>query len=79
MYTSQHKIIKCLNTKEHVNEYPTMHYFGIPRDTQSNANIENFDSVYMGILVKMHSGNANCTPYHYFLLLLDQLVLHYIE
>ena len=71
MYMSQHKIIKCLNPKEHAKEYPTMHYFGIPRDTQSNAN--------MGILVKMHSGNANCTQYHYFLLLLDQLVLHYIE
>ena len=23
------------NTKGHVNEYPTMHYFGIPRHTQS--------------------------------------------
>ena len=78
MYTSQHKFIKCLNTKKHAKEYPTMHYFGIPRDTQSNANIKNFDSVYMGIPVKMRTGNVNCIPYHYFLLLLDQRVKHYI-
>ena len=63
MYTSQHKFIKWFNTKEHAKEYPTMHYFGIPMDTQSNANIKNFDSVYLGILVEMHYGNVNWIPH----------------
>ena len=39
----------------HVNEYPTMHYFGIPRHTQSMITYDNsydFVDVFLEILVE---------------------------
>ena len=36
----------------HVNEYPTMHYFGNPRHTQSINSIYDFDRVFLEIPVK---------------------------
>ena len=48
---SNNHLLTSLNVKGHVNEYPTMHYFGIPWHTQSMIAYD-FDWVFLEIPVR---------------------------
>ena len=47
----------------YVNEYPTMHYFRIPRHTQSMIAYKIFTEYFWKFQLKMHCGNIVNMPY----------------
>ena len=55
--TSCHHVVKAI---EHVQEYPTMHYFGIPRHTQPMIAYGIWLTISGNSCCKLHSGNMVC-------------------
>ena len=57
-----HSVLHCVIV--HVNDYPTMHYFGIPRHTQSILAYKILTSISGNSSEKLYCGNAVKMPYY---------------
>ena len=56
-----HSVLHCVTV--HVNDYPTMHYFGIPRHTQSMIAYKTLTSFSGNSSEKLYCGNVVKMPY----------------